>query len=226
MNKKKPGRLIETHKKFLPHLNEIWTVLNADFMQVDNEHILVLIDEYSKFVVTSVCKKQNGPTLKLILMKCFTRLGCPKILQSDNGPAFIAQPVTVYLSSVNVEQQFSSSHHHTSNAVVEKFNHTLRASIRIHIGESLAADKRDQFYKPDLKRHGHKFKEGDLVLRKIMHRKDAATSAKNQPQWEDPFTVVKRLYGDTYKIERLENHRRTRLSVEKIHADRLKKYAS
>uniref|UniRef100_A0A0K0FRU0 RNA-directed DNA polymerase n=1 Tax=Strongyloides venezuelensis TaxID=75913 RepID=A0A0K0FRU0_STRVS len=262
INKEQPGRLIETHKKFLSHPNEIWTVLNATLC--------------NKFVVTSVCKKQNGPTLKLILMKCFTLLGCPKILRLDNRPAFIAQSLTDYLLSVNVEQQFSSPHHHTSNAVVEKFNRTLRASIRIHRGESLASvtahftyaynrsknssiglspaqillntsdrftedtqihngysrihrlikDKRDQFHKPDLKRHGHKFKEGDLVLRKIMHRRDAATSAKNQPQWEDPFTVVKRLYEDTYKIERLGNHRRTRLSVEKIHADRLKKYAS
>uniref|UniRef100_A0A0K0FZA0 Integrase catalytic domain-containing protein n=1 Tax=Strongyloides venezuelensis TaxID=75913 RepID=A0A0K0FZA0_STRVS len=240
MNKEQPGRLIETHKKFLPHLNEIWTVLNA----------------------TLLCKKQNGPTLKLILMKCFTLLGCPKILRSDNELAFIAQPVTDYLLSVNVEQQFSSPHHHTSNAIVKRFNRTLRASIRIHREESLAAvtahftyaynrsknssiglspaqillntsdrftedtqihnghsfihrlikDKRHQFHKPDLKRHGLKFK-------------DAATSAKNQPQWEGPFTVVKRLYGDTYKIKRLGNHRRTRLSVEKIYADRLKKYA-
>uniref|UniRef100_A0A0N5BZ40 RNA-directed DNA polymerase n=2 Tax=Strongyloides papillosus TaxID=174720 RepID=A0A0N5BZ40_STREA len=274
MNKEQPGRLIETHNKSLPHPNEIWTVLNADFMQVDSDYILVLIDEYSKFVVTSVCKKQNGPTLKLILMKCFSMLGYPKILRSDNGPAFIAQPVTDYLASVNVEQQFSSPHNHTSNAIVERFNRTLRASIRIHKGEPLAAvtahftyaynrsknsstglspaqillntsdrfteetqihngysgihklikDTRDQFHEPDLKRHGLKLNEGDLVLRKVMHRKDAATSAKNQPTWEGPFKVIKHLYGDTYEIERIGNHRRTRLAIEKIHADRLKKY--
>ena len=100
-------------------------------MQVDSEYILVIVDEYSNFVVTSVCKKQNGPTLKLILMKCFSMLGFPKTLRSDNGPAFIAQPVTDYLASVNVEQQFSSPHNHTSNAIVERFNRTLRAAIRI-----------------------------------------------------------------------------------------------
>uniref|UniRef100_A0A0N5CFP7 Integrase catalytic domain-containing protein n=1 Tax=Strongyloides papillosus TaxID=174720 RepID=A0A0N5CFP7_STREA len=181
------------------------------------------------------------------------------MLRSDIGPAFIANPVTDYL---------------TSNAVVERFNRILRSAIRICKEEPLTTitthftyvynrskntstgfspaqtllntpdcitnelsihngcsgihnvikETREQFYEPELKRHGLKLKDGDLVLRKIMHRKDASTSAKNQPTWKGHFKVVKHLYGDTYEIQKVGDHHRTRSAVDKVHADRLKRY--
>uniref|UniRef100_A0A0K0EIY2 Integrase catalytic domain-containing protein n=1 Tax=Strongyloides stercoralis TaxID=6248 RepID=A0A0K0EIY2_STRER len=74
-------------------------------------------------------KKQNGLTLKNPLIKCFTNLSFPKILRSDNGPAFIAKLVTDYFKIAGVEQQFNSPHNHKSNAFVERFNRVLRAAI-------------------------------------------------------------------------------------------------
>uniref|UniRef100_A0A0N5B5H9 Reverse transcriptase domain-containing protein n=1 Tax=Strongyloides papillosus TaxID=174720 RepID=A0A0N5B5H9_STREA len=71
-------------------------------------------------------------------------------------------------------------------------------------------------------RHGFIPKDGDLVLQKIIHRKDAITSGKNQPIWEGPFKVNKNLYGNTYEIQRIGDHHRTRSAVYKVHADRLK----
>uniref|UniRef100_A0A0N5C2P9 RNA-directed DNA polymerase n=1 Tax=Strongyloides papillosus TaxID=174720 RepID=A0A0N5C2P9_STREA len=135
LNKEQPSRLIQTHKKTIQYPKEVWNTLNADFMQYNNEYILVIVDEYSKFVVTSVNKKQNGPTLLNALIKCFSTLGFPKVLRSDNGPAFIAKSVADYLTSVGVEHQLSAPHHHTSNAFVERFNNTLRAAIRIYKNE-------------------------------------------------------------------------------------------
>uniref|UniRef100_A0A0K0EMN9 Integrase catalytic domain-containing protein n=1 Tax=Strongyloides stercoralis TaxID=6248 RepID=A0A0K0EMN9_STRER len=223
-------------------------------MQVDHEYILVIVDEYSKFVIATVC--------------------FPKILRSDNCLAFIAKPVTDYLKIVGVEQQFSSPHNHKSNAFVERFNRVLRAAIRInrninlmetvshftyaynrskhmstglslaqimlntayhfidktpiHNGYSgihnLIKDTKQQFDEPYLQRHGFKLKIGNLVLRKLMHRKDATTSHKKQPTLEGPFEIIKHLYGDTYEIERVSKHRKTRLSIEKVHADRHKRY--
>uniref|UniRef100_A0A0N5BBX0 RNA-directed DNA polymerase n=1 Tax=Strongyloides papillosus TaxID=174720 RepID=A0A0N5BBX0_STREA len=125
-NKEQPSRLVETHLKNIQRPKTAWHTLNADFLHVDSEYVFVMVDEYSKFVVATVCKKQNGPTLKNMLMKCFTTLGFPEVLRSDNGPAFISRIVTEYLKSVGVTQQFSSPHNHKSNAFVERFNRTLR----------------------------------------------------------------------------------------------------
>uniref|UniRef100_A0A0K0F2A1 RNA-directed DNA polymerase n=1 Tax=Strongyloides venezuelensis TaxID=75913 RepID=A0A0K0F2A1_STRVS len=272
-NKEQPSRLVETHLKHIKRPNSAWQTLNADFLHVDNEYVFVMVDEYSKFVITSVCKKQNGPTLKNILMKCFTSLGFPEILRTDNGPAFISKTVTEYLQTAGVTQQFSSPHNHKSNAFVERFYRTLRDAIRIHKGSplltvvshfvyaynhsrskstglspaqillnipdrilqdesihnglsgihALIKDTKDQFNDPELSRKGIKVNVGDLILRKVMHRKDTATSIKNQPRWEGPFKIIQRLYGDTYEILRL-GKRHTRLSYEKCHAERMKRY--
>uniref|UniRef100_A0A0K0FJT1 Integrase catalytic domain-containing protein n=1 Tax=Strongyloides venezuelensis TaxID=75913 RepID=A0A0K0FJT1_STRVS len=133
------------------------------------------------------------------------------MLRSDNGSAFIAKPVTDCLTSIEVEQQFSSSHNYTSNAIplstitthfTYVYNRSKNAStedtsaqillntsdrttnqIPMHNGFSgihhFIKDTKEQFHKPDLKRYGLKLKIGDLVLRKIRHRKDAATLANN-----------------------------------------------
>uniref|UniRef100_A0A0K0E080 RNA-directed DNA polymerase n=1 Tax=Strongyloides stercoralis TaxID=6248 RepID=A0A0K0E080_STRER len=131
INKNQPSRLVKTtHRHISPALNN-WTVINADYMQVDNQYILVLIDEYSKIAYAVVTKNQNGPTTRLQLTRCFTTLGFPRILRTDNGPAFISKVVTDYTSSVGIEQQFSSPYNHKSNAIVERFNRTLREIIRI-----------------------------------------------------------------------------------------------
>uniref|UniRef100_A0A0N5B5G0 HTH_48 domain-containing protein n=1 Tax=Strongyloides papillosus TaxID=174720 RepID=A0A0N5B5G0_STREA len=97
----------------------------------------------------------------------------------------------------------------------------------IHNGLSgiheLIKDTKDQFNDPEQSRSGIKINVGDLILRKVMHKKDATTSMKNQPTWKGPFKIIKHLYGDTYEILRV-GKRHTRLSYEKCHADRMKKY--
>uniref|UniRef100_A0A0K0FZC0 RNA-directed DNA polymerase n=1 Tax=Strongyloides venezuelensis TaxID=75913 RepID=A0A0K0FZC0_STRVS len=132
LNKEQPSRLIEIHKKTLQYPNEVWCTLNADFMQYNDKHILVIIDEYSKFVVASVSKKQNAPTLLNTLIKCFSMIGFPKVLRSDNGPAFIAKSVAKYLKSMGIDHQLSAPYNHTNNAFAERFNNTLRAAIRVY----------------------------------------------------------------------------------------------
>uniref|UniRef100_A0A0N5BMH4 Integrase catalytic domain-containing protein n=1 Tax=Strongyloides papillosus TaxID=174720 RepID=A0A0N5BMH4_STREA len=249
-------------------------LLREKLLSVDNEYVFVMVDEYNKYVVATCCKKQNGPTLLHILLKCSSLLRFPKMPRSDNGPAFIAKTVTDYLKSVGVEQQFSSPHNHKSNAYVERFNRTLRSAIRIYknqpltmvvphfvytynrakslsTGLSLAQrvvntpdrsvsdenihngysgihelikNTKSQFEQDKIDRKGLQLNPGDLVLRRVMHRKDAKTSHKNQPIWEGPFKVLQHLYGDTYEIEDTRKHRKTRLAIEKIHSDRLKKY--
>uniref|UniRef100_A0A0N5CA46 RNA-directed DNA polymerase n=1 Tax=Strongyloides papillosus TaxID=174720 RepID=A0A0N5CA46_STREA len=125
------GRLVETTKRHLPTAPGNWAILNADYMQVDDENILVIVDEYSKFAYAVVTKNQNGPTTRLQLSRCFTTLGFPLILRSDNGPAFISKAVQEYTTSIGVEQQFGSPYNHKSNACVERFNRTIREAIRV-----------------------------------------------------------------------------------------------
>uniref|UniRef100_A0A0N5BBN4 RNA-directed DNA polymerase n=1 Tax=Strongyloides papillosus TaxID=174720 RepID=A0A0N5BBN4_STREA len=275
------GRLVETTKRHLPTAPGNWAILNADYMQVDDEYILVIVDEYSKFAYAVVTKNQNGPTTRLQLSRCFTTLGFPLILRSDNGPAFISKAVQEYTTSIGVEQQFGSLYNHKSNACVERFNRTLRQAIRveqfiakqekrnpmklsdivyhftyaynrskhlttgiapatlllntpdnltnnisIHNGYSgilqLYKNTKTELKDDDTRRKGIQIQPNDLVMKKVVSRKDTSTSNKNQPTWDGSYKVIQRLYGDTYEIEKLGKSRKTRQNIEKIHGDMLK----
>uniref|UniRef100_A0A0N5CDY0 RNA-directed DNA polymerase n=1 Tax=Strongyloides papillosus TaxID=174720 RepID=A0A0N5CDY0_STREA len=77
-----------------------------------------------------------------------------------------------------------------------------------------------------IRRHGTEINVGDKVLKKVMFRKDAKTSHKNQPTCEDPYTVLQCFYLDTYEIQKINNNRKTRHSIEKVHGDMLKKISN
>uniref|UniRef100_A0A0K0FAX0 RNA-directed DNA polymerase n=1 Tax=Strongyloides venezuelensis TaxID=75913 RepID=A0A0K0FAX0_STRVS len=258
-------RLVETTKRHLPTAPGNWAILNADYMQVDDENILVIIDEYSKFAYA--------------VMLYNIRL--PLILRSDNRPAFISKAVKDYTTSIGIEQQFGSSYNHKSNVCVERFNRTLREAIRVerliakqegrhpmrlsdivyhftyaynrskhlttgiapatlllNIPDHLANNDSIhngysdilQLYKStkielkdeNIRRKGIQIQPNDLVMKKIISRKDTSTSNKNQPTWDGPYKVIQCLYGDTYEIEKIGRSRKTRQNIEKIHRDMLK----
>uniref|UniRef100_A0A0K0F1C9 Integrase catalytic domain-containing protein n=1 Tax=Strongyloides venezuelensis TaxID=75913 RepID=A0A0K0F1C9_STRVS len=278
INEDHPKQLIQTIKRQISILPGIWTVLNADYMQVDNEYILVIIDEFWKFVYAVVTKNQNGYTTRIHLSKCFTTIGFPKILQIDNGSAFISKTVKEYTESIGVAQRFSSPYHHRGNAIVERKNkdgykypqkvmtcqltlltwrnnpitdwgkrkyqqyfclrirrqikklspgttlseiayhfvYTYNRSKHFKTGiepAKLVLNTRDSFIDTNtpfhneytsiillnqsaqdrvvktkhMRRHDETVKQEDRVLKKIMFRKDAKTSHKNQPTWEIPI---------------------------------------
>uniref|UniRef100_A0A0N5B4A5 RNA-directed DNA polymerase n=1 Tax=Strongyloides papillosus TaxID=174720 RepID=A0A0N5B4A5_STREA len=129
--KHQPSNLAATNTKTIPKPEGIWETLNADYIQLeDHLHVLVIIDEYSRFVYTAVTKRQDQNTTLLQLMKCFSTFGFPKVLRTDGGSGFIGNKVLKYLKSFNVTHYVSLPHNHTSNAFAERFNCTIRKAIR------------------------------------------------------------------------------------------------
>uniref|UniRef100_A0AAF5DKL1 RNA-directed DNA polymerase n=1 Tax=Strongyloides stercoralis TaxID=6248 RepID=A0AAF5DKL1_STRER len=63
-NKKQLTRLVKTKIRNLQIPLKSGYTLNADFMQIGKEYILVIVDEYSKFICASINKKQNRTRLK------------------------------------------------------------------------------------------------------------------------------------------------------------------
>ena len=68
-----------------------------DFREVNpakygNKYLLVFIDTFSGWVEAYPTKKETSIMVaKKILEEIFSRFGIPKVLGSDNGPAFVAQ---------------------------------------------------------------------------------------------------------------------------------------
>ena len=57
-----------------------------------NKYVLVFVDTFSGWVEAYPTKKETSTVVaKKILEKIFPRFGIPKVIGSDNGPAFVAQ---------------------------------------------------------------------------------------------------------------------------------------
>ena len=57
-----------------------------------NRYLLVFIDTFSGWVEAFPTKREMANVVaKKILEEIFTRFGIPKVIGSDNGPAFVAQ---------------------------------------------------------------------------------------------------------------------------------------
>ena len=69
----------------------------VDFTEVKpakygNKYLLVFIDTFSGWVEAYPTKKETANVVvKKILEEIFPRFGIPKVIGSDNGPAFVAQ---------------------------------------------------------------------------------------------------------------------------------------
>uniref|UniRef100_M3XQB0 Integrase catalytic domain-containing protein n=1 Tax=Mustela putorius furo TaxID=9669 RepID=M3XQB0_MUSPF len=71
----------------------------VDFTEVTpatygNKYLLVFIDTFSGWVEAFLTKKEMAMVVaKKILEEIFLRFGLPKVIGSDNGPAFVAQVI-------------------------------------------------------------------------------------------------------------------------------------
>ena len=58
----------------------------------NNRYLLVFIDTFSGWVEAYPTKKETAQVMvKKLLEEIFPRFGLPKVLGSDNGPAFVSQ---------------------------------------------------------------------------------------------------------------------------------------
>uniref|UniRef100_A0A0N5B3X7 RNA-directed DNA polymerase n=1 Tax=Strongyloides papillosus TaxID=174720 RepID=A0A0N5B3X7_STREA len=129
--KHQPSNLVQTNTHSIPRPAEVWETLNADYIQLEDKlHVLVIIDEYSRFAYTAITKKQDQHSTLVQLMKCFSTFGYPRTLRTDGGASFIGNKVEKYLQTMHIKHYISSPHNHKSNAFVERFNRTIRESLR------------------------------------------------------------------------------------------------
>ena len=64
-------------------------------------------------------------TVQKILNAWFARHGTPSIIQSDNGPQFVAEMSKAFMSVSQMTQTLYTAHHFATNGLVERQNKTL-----------------------------------------------------------------------------------------------------
>ena len=108
-----------------------WTDLSADFGQVAQDtYILVIQDEYSRYVVVEVLTSLTAKSVIPRFDKVFSEFGIPKTLKTDNGPPFNSDDFKKYMNLMGVHHRRITPLWPRANGETERFMRTVKKVIR------------------------------------------------------------------------------------------------
>lgn len=118
-----------------------WEHISVDFIgplvrsSEGYRHILVVVDKLTKFVLVFPVRDASSSILiKTFSQNIFPIFGVPRVLLSDNGPAFVASTFAEFLKELGIEQWHTAAYSPQSNPV-ERSNRTIITAIRAYIGD-------------------------------------------------------------------------------------------
>jgi len=110
-------------------VNHIWSY---DFVHDSCENgqkikFLTVIEEYTRYCLCiEVGSRFTSKDVMTVLERLFTQYGYPTFIRSDNGPEFIANALSTWLSTKGVTTRYIEPGSPWQNAVDERFNGTVR----------------------------------------------------------------------------------------------------
>lgn len=129
-------------------LNQTWQIdaSPADVLCLDGRNsIYVLIDVFSRRIITYVSRTPRAQAVKLLLRKAILAWGVPELIETDNGSDFTAKAVGVFMSSTGIEVHRCDAYSPEQKGIVERSIGTMHRYIGTmmpgFIGHSVADRK-------------------------------------------------------------------------------------
>ena len=109
-----------------------WERVDIDFWgpTPSNTDLLVVIDEYSRFVVVEEVLSKSAMSIIPILHKIFSTFGIPVVLKSDNGPPFNSQEFENMCQFFGIMHRLITPYWARANGEVERFNRNLNKVVK------------------------------------------------------------------------------------------------
>ena len=96
-----------------------------------NKYALCVVDYFTKWPEAIAIPDQKTETLlSAVINNIVCRHGVPRIILSDQGPAFNSQKFKEECDILGAKQVFSPPYHQQSNGLVERCNQTLKIMSR------------------------------------------------------------------------------------------------
>lgn len=90
----------------------------------------MFVDTFSGWVEAFPTKGETAKIVaKIILEEIFPRFGIPKVIGSDNGPAFVAQVSQGVAKVLGVHWKLHCAYRPQSSGQVERMNRTLKETM-------------------------------------------------------------------------------------------------
>ena len=94
------------------------------------KYILGIIDMFSRYISLTAVAKQDEKTTADALMKYWIlKYGAPRIIKVDCGKTFESNLIKELAKRHNIQLQFSSPYHHSTNGLIERQFRTIRDFI-------------------------------------------------------------------------------------------------
>lgn len=136
-----PNKLAPMTRQKLPF--GPWQYLALDYMagEPHQEHLLVVIDYYSRYLEAIFTKSTTSTTVIRVLGEIFCRLGLPKTMKVDNATNFNSKEFKKFCDTNDMEIVNSPPYWPQVNGEVENINKSLKKRLQI------SYEKNEQDYK-------------------------------------------------------------------------------
>ena len=95
-----------------------------------NKYLLVFIDTFSGWTEAFPTKRETAQmVVKKILEDIFPRFGLPKVIGSDNGPAFVSQVSQGVAKTLGINWKLHCAYRPQSSGQVERINKTIKETL-------------------------------------------------------------------------------------------------
>ncbi|XP_041471843.1 uncharacterized protein K02A2.6-like [Lytechinus variegatus] len=113
-----------------------WTEVSVDFADLPSgDHMLVVIDDYSRFVEVEIVSSTAASQVIPKLDRIFSSFGVPTVVRTDNGPPFNGAEFNQFANYLGFRHRKVTPRWPQANGEVERFMKTLKKVYRCAIAE-------------------------------------------------------------------------------------------
>ena len=117
-----------------PKMSELpkgpWEEVNVDFYEVSGVHMLVVIDDYSRFPEFGFVHSTPAKAVIPKKDKIFSSYSIPKVVRTNNGPPFICSEFAEFASSYVFKHHKVTPAWLEANGDVERFMRTMNRLVK------------------------------------------------------------------------------------------------